>query len=269
MSCRRLLVACFFAAIVLGMCTSALRAQLLYWDPTVTNSINGGGTGTWDTGNWWSATSGSGGWVSNDTAVFGGTLGGGTVTILNGISANNLAFNTAGYTVTGSSLTFTGGTVNANANATIGSLVAGTAGLTVVGPGTLTLNGLASNVYSGNTTVTGGGLLLDFGNMSNPTNLIPSGAVTLAGGNLGVAGNPSTASSQGFSSVIASSGAISLTSTSTRPPRSTLPKGRSPSRTNSGLLDVTLPNSGAAGAAQRKHQCFNFAVLDSIFSGIS
>ena len=120
-----------------------LAGQLLYWDPTVTNSINGGGTGTWDTGNWWNATSGSGGWVSNDTAVFGGTLGGGTVTILNGISANNLAFNTAGYTVTGSSLTLTGGTVNANANATIGSLVAGTAGLTVVGPGTLTLNGLA------------------------------------------------------------------------------------------------------------------------------
>ena len=259
---RRMFVACVLVVAAAWMANSAAGAALS-WDPTATGSAAGGGAGTWDTGSWWNG-AGDVGWVTGDNASFGGSTAG-IVNILNGVSANNLVFNTAGYTVSGNSLTLTGGTVNAKANATISSLVAGTAGLTVVGPGTVTLNGPAANTYTGGTTVNGGGLLLDFSNMSSPTNLVPGNALTLIGGNLGVNGNLSTATSQGFSSATASTGANFLDFNLNSAATVNASLGAL-SRTNSGTLDVTLPSLGTVAQPSGNLNISNSAILDSVYS---
>ncbi len=157
---RHPLSVCFLVVAAAWWSNSALGAPLLNWDPGATGSSTGGGGGTWDTASWWNSTANSDvGWVAGDDAAFGGSTPG-TVTILNGVSANNVIFNTAGYAVTGSSLALTGGTVNmAASSGTISSLVAGSAGLTTAGSGTLYLaNG--ANAFTGGVNLNAG--TLDF-----------------------------------------------------------------------------------------------------------
>jgi autotransporter-associated beta strand protein len=89
--------------VVVGM--AAARADILTWDPLLNGG--GGGTGTWNlngTANWW-----NGGadvkWLdtsanSTNSAVFAGTAG--TVTLNSSLSASNLQFFAAGYTLSGS-----------------------------------------------------------------------------------------------------------------------------------------------------------------------
>ncbi len=84
------------------------------WDPGVTGTGSTGGAGTWDTSSnsWWDGTSQSN-WPSSssgqDVATFAGT--GGIVTIDSGVTASTLIFNSAGYTLTGGSLTFDGSSI--------------------------------------------------------------------------------------------------------------------------------------------------------------
>ena len=146
-----------------------------------------GGPLAWDTAtaNWADASGGpyTGTWASGD-AVFEGTAG--TVSV-GTVSANSLAFNVAGYTLTGGVVTLTGPLIVASNNAAINSFIAGSAGLTKSGTnGTLTLGG--TNTYSGGTTVSGGTLAVSADNQLGAA----SGGITLAGGTLRVNGTLNT-----------------------------------------------------------------------------
>ncbi|MGH7978574.1 MAG: beta strand repeat-containing protein, partial [Limisphaerales bacterium] len=107
-----------FSQILCGI-TVAITAnaqQTLTWDPG--SSGGSGGTGTWDfntTADWYNGTSDVT-WLDNsvfgaNTAIFGGTAG--TVTLNGSLSASNLQFTTAGYTLSGSgTLTLGAGGIN-------------------------------------------------------------------------------------------------------------------------------------------------------------
>ena len=140
----------------------------------------GGGAGTWDvntTANWFNGSAAvkwpvAGG--TNDDAVFAGTSG--TVSLAaGGVTANDLAFNTPGYTIQNNTLTLDGtapAITTASGTATIASVVAGAAGLTKAGSGTLVLSG--SNSFTGNVTVNAGTLKVAH------SNALGSGAKTLS-----------------------------------------------------------------------------------------
>jgi autotransporter-associated beta strand protein len=139
---------------------SKSRADL-NWDPTLTNTANGGGAGTWDntTANWFNG-SADVPWDSTG-AIFGGPAGG-TVTIdPGGVSATGLTFNTTGYTLAGTgaiTLSATNGiTLTGTNNATINAVITGGSGLTLQGGGVLTLGGV--NTYTGDTFVNSGATL--------------------------------------------------------------------------------------------------------------
>jgi len=150
-----------FLAVVL---TPQVKAASYDWN----GSTTGGGTGSsnvWDTNttaNWtgsgtlWPASG------TDDDAVFSGTAG--TVTIAGGVTANDLTFNTTGYTLSGSTLTLNGGTTPTltigSGSATISSIVAGSSGLAKSGTGTVTLSA-AANTYTGATAVNAGALVID------------------------------------------------------------------------------------------------------------
>ncbi len=130
-----------------------------------------GGFGIWDaniTSNWfngtspvkWPAPAGT-----DDDAVFSGTSA--TVSLATGgIRANDLAFNTNGYTIQNQTLTLNGTapsiTTATSVTATISSSLAGTAGLAKAGTGTLVLSG--TNAFSGNVTISAGTLKLAHSN---------------------------------------------------------------------------------------------------------
>ena len=125
----------------------------------------GTGSLTWDDGltaAWGSASGGAYDtvWTNGNDAVFEGTAG--TVSIgAAGVTAQNLTFNTDGFTVQNSTLTLSGTPVlTAGANATISANIAGDAGLTKAGSANLTL--LGTNTYSGSTSVSAG--ILQIGN---------------------------------------------------------------------------------------------------------
>jgi fibronectin-binding autotransporter adhesin len=160
---------------LIGMATVALAfpsnlsAANYQWD--INDSTAGlGGTGTWDTTNtFWDllalgADDGSDAttaytFTNADLAVFGGTAG--TVTLGTGITVNGLRIDTAGYVITGNTLTLAGTTptITANANATISSILAGTAGLVKTGTGTIAIGTQAT--YTGGTIINTNGGILD------------------------------------------------------------------------------------------------------------
>lgn len=143
------------ATIVALGASGGAQAEERYWDANGT-AVNSGGTGTWNlSGLTWSP---SGDGVSGpynlpwnntalDDAIFGGLAG--TVTLGVPITAHNLTFNTAGYTLTGSTLTLAGvaPTITNGGNTTINSVIAGSSGLTKAGGGALTLGG--ANTFAG------------------------------------------------------------------------------------------------------------------------
>ncbi|MGA2259280.1 MAG: hypothetical protein ABSG53_31795, partial [Thermoguttaceae bacterium] len=123
-SSKALIIVVFIVLVALGFSERILpAATALFWDPTATNSSTGGGMGTWNTASWWNGASDAG-WVTGDDASFGGTAGS-AVTLSDSVIVHNLLFSTTGYTVSGSTLTLTGGTINAAENATIRSVLAG------------------------------------------------------------------------------------------------------------------------------------------------
>src|SRR5690349_15787119 len=84
--------------------TAAVLGATLNWDPGLTASANGGGTGTWNpaTGNWFNGTSDVA-WTDTagaaDVASFGGTSG--TVTLGTNLGALGVVFTAPGYTISG------------------------------------------------------------------------------------------------------------------------------------------------------------------------
>jgi autotransporter-associated beta strand protein len=162
-------------------------ASVLTWD-------NGSGNGLWDTAstNW----SGPALWnnAAPACAVF-GPAGAGPVTLAAPITASGLVFNSAGYNVSGGTLTLagTGPAITNNADSTFSSVLAGTAGLAKTGPGTLTLTG--ASTYTGNTTISGGTLLVN-GSLSAGSAVAVDSGATL-GGTVAVSGCVSPGSAPG------------------------------------------------------------------------
>lgn len=129
------------AASLMVVVSSRGLADTLSWDPGMSDSNFGGGSGTWDTStaNWFDGNvsadvvwNNSGQNGSPDDAVFGGSTGG-TVTLATNITANTVTFNTIGYTLTGNTLTLSGGT------ATVIGLVGGSAVAGTVGTANVTV----------------------------------------------------------------------------------------------------------------------------------
>ncbi|MEI6075328.1 MAG: autotransporter-associated beta strand repeat-containing protein [Verrucomicrobiota bacterium] len=118
----------------------------------------------WDTATTnWSSLGAATTWVNAPTpanASF-GTTGAGTVNLTQAISANNLTFNAAGYTLAGNTLTLGTNAPNliVNANATITSVLTNSTGIAMTGKGTLTLSG--ANAFSGNVAVNSGNLVIN------------------------------------------------------------------------------------------------------------
>jgi autotransporter-associated beta strand protein len=156
---------------------------VVYWDPSGAATANGG-TGTWNTTTAeWRSGSPTGSLVAwsnsaNYDAVFPASSG--TVTLGTGVTAKSLTFNASGYTITGNTLTFNGGTgqidVPSGDTTTISSVIAGSNGLTKIDSGTLTLSG--TNTYTGGTNLSAGQLNL------NSNGAISSGTFTIAGGEI-------------------------------------------------------------------------------------
>lgn len=171
-------------------------AASLEWKGSTTG-LASGTNNTWDTNttaNWWNGGSlvnwpALGG--TDDDAVFGGTAG--TVTITTA-TANDITFNTTGYTISGGTLTLNGGSTPAisngtGINATISSVIAGSAGLTKGGAGALTLGG--TNTYTGLTTVSAGTVVVQNNAAlgANGNNItVASGATLDLGGNMAANG---------------------------------------------------------------------------------
>lgn len=137
------------------------------WDPfelhggTVSAPTGSGGTGRWDlTTLNWSKGGSDETWrnVTPGPALFGGTAG--TVTVSTGIRVGTLNFQTAGYTLTGGSLTVDSGheIITVAGSTQIASSIGG-GDITKSGAGALTLSG--ANTYTGGTTVNAGTLLLN------------------------------------------------------------------------------------------------------------
>ncbi|WP_246681601.1 autotransporter-associated beta strand repeat-containing protein [Mesorhizobium sp. B2-4-3] len=152
------------AALLAGLGAVPAGAADLYWDVNGT-AVGLGGTGAWNTTSllWNPSSDGVTGpmasWnnaaVGGDNAFFNGTAG--TVTLAGPMTAHNLTFGVAGYTIAGSTLTLTGTTptISTAGTTTISSVIAGS-GFTKVGAGGLTLTG--ANTFIGDITVSAGGL---------------------------------------------------------------------------------------------------------------
>lgn len=212
--------------LIVGLSLSLVaQAASFQWDSDGDSSAAFGGSGTWNTSSsrWHTGDEYGtiGAWSNAPTdsiAVFGGSSG--TITTGADISVNQLKFNMTGYTLSGGdSITLNGTTPTiATANGvatTIGNntniILAGSAGLVKQGPGTLTLNGNASNTFTGGLTLKSGTLALDFTNFTTPTNQINSGnALSLAGGKMTVLGKNSGTTSQSFNGTTLSVGGGSI-----------------------------------------------------------
>lgn len=210
-----------FIALVIACPTFAATYQ---WDPNgATAGL--GGAGTW-LGNVWDgmATGSNNGtdatatitWDGTHDAIFGGAAGGTVTRSAGGVTMRNITFNTAGYTLTGTSIITLGGTTPTlitNADATVSSVLTGSSGLTKTGSGALTLNGSTVNTLTGGITIHRGTLLLDYANLATPSNLINnSNALQLGGGMLNVRGRTGAfTTSQSFANTTLNSGASTLT----------------------------------------------------------
>ena len=188
------------AAAMVGIGSSWVHADLLFWDPSQTTTTSGGGDGTWDQTlpNWYDPSlqidvpwSNSGQFAgSPDDAFFGGTAG--TVSLTDNIVANTLNFNSTGYLLSGSSLTLASGTpttfsvTTASGNTTVVTSVAGNPNVTVGSGLSATINspflGASSNSASSDVLTFDGGGTLTLGGQSTygGATSILSGTIQLA-----------------------------------------------------------------------------------------
>ena len=122
----------------------AVASQTVFWDPSKSDGINLGGSGTWIAGGntdcWYLPGTGDVAWTNNDNVVFSGTAG--EVTVSGTVAPNSITFNTTSYVLSGGTLSLPtgGGAINVASGLTdtIQSVVSG-GGPVVAGGGTVQL----------------------------------------------------------------------------------------------------------------------------------
>jgi autotransporter-associated beta strand protein len=152
---------------ITGSVTSTVASLMLVpaanltWDANTGSSGAQDGAGTWIGNNWWNG-SANVSWLDNHDARIGSGGTGGGIN-LGTVMVNNLVFtNFSGtYTISNGTLTVVSNLVfESSASAKLSAIIAGTATLTKNGAGTLTLDGVSPNTYSGGTIVNAGTLVL-------------------------------------------------------------------------------------------------------------
>ncbi|WP_181175673.1 autotransporter-associated beta strand repeat-containing protein [Mesorhizobium sp. B2-3-4] len=212
--------------------------------------MNGAAGSTW-------VLSGANSYVGS-TTVTSGTLRAGNATAFgapNAVIVNGGTLDLNGFDTTATSFSGTGGSVTLNgADLTVNSAastsyagviadgVTGGGGLIKRGTSTLTLTG--ANTYSGDTTVNGGTLALNFAAPGAPASNIISGAsgLNMAGGVVTLTGAAGVANSQTFDGLNVSAGNNQIVTTAGAGGSMTLNLGAITH--TGGLLDFTLPTSG-------------------------
>jgi autotransporter-associated beta strand protein len=163
---RRFRLASIFAAVGLLACADA-GAQTLTWDTNTTSTHPQDGNGTWNliSDNWWTGTADTN-WTNGDSAIFGASTAGGTVTLGTNITVGDISFDTTSpaYTIAGGgfTLTLSNTIIEGTGNGILSANLAGTGGFTVTNTGsttgtnTIVLTG-TNTALSGAITVTGAG----------------------------------------------------------------------------------------------------------------
>ncbi|MGA2496715.1 MAG: autotransporter-associated beta strand repeat-containing protein, partial [Tepidisphaeraceae bacterium] len=197
-----------------------------------------------------------------NTATLGLTkVGAGAQTII-GVAAGSIAY-TGPTTVSTGKLTVVDATAFASAitdntaveiamsaaNAlTLAKVISGTGTLTKSGTGTLTLSGV-TETYTGQTSVIGGTLALDFTAATSPvTNIIAytagtSPALVLGGGTLTLTGKASTTNSQSFNGLVLNAGASGLTANANATANPLLLSVGGITRNTGATVNFTLPTT--------------------------
>lgn len=157
---RRLPRSLIALSVLTAFATGGLHAATLTWDASGASPASPtGGAGTWSSThlNWSNGATDVGWTVSEDNAIFAGT--GGTVTLGEAVTVNNLNINSTGYIIAGGGFTLTiNGTLTNSQTGTLTAKLGGSNGLTKAGSGTLVLNNASANTYTGNTTIQAGTL---------------------------------------------------------------------------------------------------------------
>jgi autotransporter-associated beta strand protein len=175
-------LALIFAAVAAMACADA-GAQTLTWDANTTTTGAQDGSGMWNlnSANWWNGTADTQ-WTNSDSAIFGSSTAGGTVTLGTNITVGNLTFNTTtpAYTIAGGgfTLTLSNTLISGTGNGILSANLAGTGGFTVTDTGVVT--GTNTLVLTGNNNALSGAITVS-GSSSNTgaVNLEISGASSL------------------------------------------------------------------------------------------
>jgi len=179
----------------LALVSSSAPAASLVWDP-LHNTVGSDGAGTWSTSaaNWANGASDSA-WsnLGGDTAVFGASGTGNSVTVSGLVTIGGIIFNliTGNYAISGGTISVgAAATITTVSDATISSKLTGTSAvLTKDGAGTLTLNSTTNtgistiNVTAGTlATATSGSS--SFGNSSTALVVSTDAAIRVAAGSV-------------------------------------------------------------------------------------
>jgi fibronectin-binding autotransporter adhesin len=204
---------------------------------------------------------GAGTWVLGGANTFAGsiTVNNGTLQAGNasafgaatGFTVNGGTLDLGGFDLVAPSLQGTGGAIALGANTltvdttqttSYAGAISGTGGLAKAGVGTFTLSG--ANTYTGDTTLGGGGLTLDYSASGAPaTNIIAAGsALNMAGGKLDIIGADGAANNQSFNGLNVTAGSNEIAASSGAGGSMTVDFGAI-TRTG-GLVDFALPASG-------------------------
>ena len=215
------------AVIVASFALPAANAATLSWDGAdATYNASLGGTGTWDTSllNWGNGVADAA-WTDTtglfDIASFGGTAG--TVTLGTNVKARGLIFGTAGYTVTGNTLTL--GTSGIDTSALSSGTTTISSGLTLASGsqtwnvGTGSTLALSTGTFARNTGAT---LLIDkstntgtvsASNISNTNGIVGPWAIVKSTGTVAnnTAAGYNFATKDGSNNLVAYTGATAVT----------------------------------------------------------